>query len=245
MRSASNNLPIILSIFGLVLITESILWLDLVPILSMIRWPAILVGCVVLFAMVTCFFVWQHRRGYPFRFSTRTMMLLALVVAWPFARIVGDIRSEQRLAQSQRQCVEMVFKLMPGALRPGTTLVQMAGRYNDGRRDNPIYSSLVSILSLSILYLQGVNPNEVPYEICYFVIMDLTGSAIGDDELLVIANTQTVRELNLSSTQITDAGLKHLYALHTLRLLNLTGTSVSDSAINALEKALPNLVVQK
>ena len=73
--------------------------------------------------------------------------------------------------------------------------------------------------------------------------LDLANSAIEDDQLILVAKTNTVSEINLTSTKITDAGLEHLHELSSLRLLNLTNTSVTKPAIEALKKKLPNLSV--
>ena len=227
------NVRMLLFIFGFVLLTEWIRWLDLVPILLLIPWTVVFGGFVVLFAMVAFPIVWmQWRRRGRFRFSTRTLLLLAFMVAWPVSRLTGDARVERRRVQAQQQCVEMLMQLTPPAGQ-----ILMSGRYNDGHADHAIKLWLCRIAVL------GLNPNKIPYEICQIKSLDLTNSAIEDDQLILVAKTQTVSEINLTSTKITDAGLMHLHELSSLRLLNLTNTSVSQPAIEALKKRLPNLSV--
>ena len=46
--------------------------------------------------------------------------------------------------------------------------------------------------------------------------------------------------LDLDSTNVTDAGLKHLEGLTGLAELNLYGTQVTDEGVNKLQQALPN-----
>ena len=129
-------------------------------------------------------------------------------------------------------CCRMLMQLTPPAGQ-----ILMSGRYNDGHADHAIKLWLCRIAVL------GLNPNKIPYEICQIKSLDLTNSAIEDDQLILVAKTQTVSEINLTSTKITDAGLMHLHELSSLRLLNLTNTSVSQPAIEALKKRLPNLSV--
>ncbi len=227
------NVRMLLFIFGFVLLTEWIRWLDLVPILLLIPWTVVFGGFVVLFAIMASPIVWmQWRRGGRFRFSTRTLLLLSFMVAWPVSRLSGDARVERRRVESQQQCLEMLMKLTPPAGQ-----ILMSGRYNDGQAKHAVRLWLCRIAVL------GLDPNKIPYEICQINSLDLTNSAIEDDQLRLVAKTQTVSEINLTSTKITDIGLEHLHELRSLRLLNLTNTSASKPAIEALKKRLPNLSV--
>jgi len=232
MRVGLKNLSMIACILALFLLTESIRWLDLIPAILLYRWSLLIGGLVVLFATLAFLFVVLQRRGSKFRFSTRSLLLLAIVVAWPVSRLTSYMREEHQRSQSQKLCFEMVMRLMPVA-----PLIQMAGRYNDGQADNLIQAGLCQIAFL------GLDPNVIPFEVCYITSLDVTNSSFGDDEMLLVANTQTVSNLNLTSTMITDAGLEHLYELHSLKSLNLTNTSVSKTAIEALQKRLPKLAV--
>ena len=53
--------------------------------------------------------------------------------------------------------------------------------------------------------------------------------------------TRPARSLDLSGTQVTDAGLEHLRGLKKLRTLRVRGTTVSSEAVAALRKELPLL----
>ena len=154
------------------------------------------------------------------------------MVAWPVSRLSGDARVERRRVESQQQCLEMLMQLTPPAGQ-----ILMSGRYNDGQAKHAVRLWLCRIAVL------GLDPNKIPYEICQINSLDLTNSAIEDDQLRLVAKTQTVSEINLTSTKITDIGLEHLHELRSLRLLNLTNTSASKPAIEALKKRLPNLSV--
>ncbi len=224
----------LLYVFGIVLLTESIRWLDLIPILLLIPWTVVFGGLVIFFAIVAFPIVWLQWRRRRFRFSTRTLLLLTFMVAWPVSRLASYARVERRRVEAQQQCVEMLKKLTPP---PGQIL--MSGRYNDGHADYAIQRWLCQIAFL------GLSANEVPYEIFQIASLDLTNSAIEDAQLRLVAKTQTVSEINLSSTNITDAGLEHLHELRSLRVLKLTNTSVSKPAIEALKKKFPNLIVEQ
>ena len=50
----------------------------------------------------------------------------------------------------------------------------------------------------------------------------------------------TRKSLDLSNSDITDAGLKHLAGLTALEWLNLDGTGITDAGIKDLRASLPN-----
>ncbi len=50
--------------------------------------------------------------------------------------------------------------------------------------------------------------------------------------------------LNLSRTEITDAGLKHLEGMTHLKLLFISETNVTAAGRKSLEKALPGLDIR-
>jgi hypothetical protein len=52
---------------------------------------------------------------------------------------------------------------------------------------------------------------------------------------------ELVRELDLSDTAVTDAGLEHLKGLHALKELSLKHTRVTEQGIKRLRSTLPNL----
>ncbi len=234
MRLGWPNVRMLSCIFGFVLLTESIGWLDLVPILLLIPWTVVIGGFVFLFAIVAFPFVWLQWRSGGFRYSTRTLLLLACMVAWPVSRLTEEVRVERRRVQVQQQCVEMLMNLRP----PGGQIL-MSGRYNDGHAGGVLQRGLCQIA------FWGIKANRLPYEICHLTSLDLTNSAIEDDQLILVAKTQTVSEINLASTKITDAGLEHIHELSSLRFLKLTNTSVSKPAIEALKKRFPNLNVEQ
>ena len=53
-----------------------------------------------------------------------------------------------------------------------------------------------------------------------------------------------LQTLDLSFTEVGDAGLQYLRGLTQLQLLYLIGTKVSDAGVSDLRKALPNATVE-
>jgi Leucine-rich repeat (LRR) protein len=54
-----------------------------------------------------------------------------------------------------------------------------------------------------------------------------------------------LQRLRLDHTQVTDAGLRHLKGLTRLELLDLDSTQVSDAGVVELQRALPDLKIER
>lgn len=219
-----------------VLLTELIVRSDLVPIMLLVPWQAIAGLVAVLVSIVALVLGLLRWRGWRLQFSTRLLLVLGLVIAWPVSRLTLEARYETNHIRAQQECFDMATNLNPTG--PSFQIL-LAGRYNDGRATNAIQRWLIGQI------MQHVDSSNWRFEIGYLVSMDLAGSNILDDQLAMIAKTQTVQELNLSSTKITDAGLEHLHDLKSLRKLTLTNTDVSNEAVGALSKRLPGLTVAR
>lgn len=173
-------------------------------------------------------------RGWKLQFSTRLLLLLILIVAWPLSRLTLEARHERDRIRAQQECFAMATNF--SSIGPSYQIM-FAGRYNDGSADNAIQRWLIGLI------MQFVDTSNWRFEIGYLVSMDLTGTDILDNQLALIAKTETVQELNLSSTPITDVGLEHLHQLESLRQLTVKNTNVSNEAVDALSKKLPGLTV--
>jgi Leucine-rich repeat (LRR) protein len=69
-------------------------------------------------------------------------------------------------------------------------------------------------------------------------VLDLWTTAIGDESLLIISeNFPKLKELGVSATRITDAGLEHLVNLQDLSALHLNETQITHKGL----AVLPNL----
>jgi len=55
----------------------------------------------------------------------------------------------------------------------------------------------------------------------------------------------TLQQLNLNDTRITDAGLVHLKGLTQLRELVISDTQISDTGFDELQAALPNCMTRR
>jgi len=64
-----------------------------------------------------------------------------------------------------------------------------------------------------------------------------------DSALAQVGRLRRLEELELSSSEVTDAGLKHLMGLTALKKLGLGSTQVTDAGVQELQRALPNLEI--
>ena len=60
-----------------------------------------------------------------------------------------------------------------------------------------------------------------------------------------MAGLKQLQTLNLSGTQVSDAGLKELAGLTELNTLDLTGTKGTDAGVQELKKALPKVEINR
>ena len=72
----------------------------------------------------------------------------------------------------------------------------------------------------------------------------LSYTKITDAGLKELAKLQKLKGLYLSGTQITDAGLKELAKLKKLKYLQLSDTKVTDAGVAELKKALPDCRIE-
>jgi hypothetical protein len=76
------------------------------------------------------------------------------------------------------------------------------------------------------------------------VKLDLTQTEIGDAGLEHLKGLPHLQSLYLG-TEVTDAGLAHLKGLTELRYLNLSRTHVTDAGVQGLQKALPHCTIRR
>ena len=75
---------------------------------------------------------------------------------------------------------------------------------------------------------------------------ELRDSQVTDAGLVHLKGLTKLRELYLDETKVTDAGLEHLAGLTNLQKgLNLTLTQITDAGVAELQKALPNCDISK
>ena len=71
------------------------------------------------------------------------------------------------------------------------------------------------------------------------VALDLTRTEVIDAGLKNLAALKQLKTLDLGGTKVTDAGLKDLATLKQLQVLDLASTKVTDAGVKELAKALP------
>ena len=75
-------------------------------------------------------------------------------------------------------------------------------------------------------------------------VVNLSRTQITDAGLKEVAKLQNLRDLVLIDTQITDAGLKDIAKLQQLRRLRLSNTKITKAGVAELQKALPKCKIR-
>jgi len=74
--------------------------------------------------------------------------------------------------------------------------------------------------------------------------LDLQDAPVTDRGMAVLVGFPKLAELSLAGTRVTDKGVGELAALKELKQLKLHKTAVTRKGIDAIEKALPKLIVR-
>lgn len=74
--------------------------------------------------------------------------------------------------------------------------------------------------------------------------LDLQDAPVTDRGTAVLAGLAKLEELSLAGTRVTDKGVVELATLKDLKQLKLHKTAVTRNGIDAIEKALPKLIVR-
>lgn len=75
-----------------------------------------------------------------------------------------------------------------------------------------------------------------PQELFHLREVDLTSSAVTDDDLQNLQSLPSLRTVQLRRTAITDAGLEHLQSIPKLEKLGLRETKVTDEGMDAIAR---------
>lgn len=75
--------------------------------------------------------------------------------------------------------------------------------------------------------------------------VNLSRSRATDADLVYLRSTPSVHKLDLSNTRVTDKGLKSVKGLKRLSEVKLTGTQVTNVGVEDLQKALPDVKIQR
>jgi YHS domain-containing protein len=75
--------------------------------------------------------------------------------------------------------------------------------------------------------------------------LNLSQTAVGDGGLTHLQHLAKLEYLNLYDTAVGDAGLARLHGLRALRRLYLWQTKATDAGVDALQKALPELTIDR
>jgi hypothetical protein len=72
----------------------------------------------------------------------------------------------------------------------------------------------------------------------------LTGPSVSNEDLRPVQELGSLAVINLAHTNVSDDVVVAMSGLRSLRLLDLTGTQVTDAAIGRLQRALPDCQIQ-
>jgi hypothetical protein len=209
-----------------------------------------------------------HRRW--FRFSLRTLLVLATIASAGF----GWLGLKMRQAQRQRAAVEAIRKskgaifyehqvdsegdIINSQVRPGPNwLRRVVGddffdsvivvRFGPAATDAD-FRDLVAFDRLKGLVVDFDQTDaglaDLP-KLNRLKWLNLDHTRTTDAGLIHLARLNRLEWLNLEDTRTTDAGLIHLARLNQLKTLQLKGTRVTDAGCEKLHKALPNLKIER
>jgi hypothetical protein len=76
-------------------------------------------------------------------------------------------------------------------------------------------------------------------------LLSLDWTRVTDSGLQYLGRLPRLRRLDLGNTQVTDKGLEHLKGLSRLRELYVKNTEVTDAGVAELQRALPDLKIER
>ncbi len=130
-----------------------------------------------------------------------------------------------------------VSDLKPLAALTGLTVLSLAGTQVGD------FKTLAALTGLTVLFLQRTQVSDLKplAALTGLTTLFLEGTQVSD--LKPLAALTGLTTLDLMGTQVSD--LKPLHKLTNLRHLHLHETNVSDEEVEALQKALPNVTIQR
>lgn len=177
------------------------------------------------------------------QFTLRAMLLLTLVCALGLGWIAGERRKVWLEDLAVKEIVQQGYVYRDGDVR----LFSACEDSSPIRWQKRLFGEHVG----SPVRFASVWPGASPEVVEQFRFLRsvsgicLQGVCVHDEHLLTITSLDKVEWLNLSATDITDAGAKQLASLHSLLDLNLDHTEITDDSLQALNRLpLVNLSIR-
>lgn len=162
------------------------------------------------------------------------------------ATLASKALAEQRVHQHPRAAARI--KSYGGEVRPATlggnrtsTEVTINQQWKGGNRG---LRSLRRLFNLHRLQLQSapIDDDSLKYVGCHetLVDLDLTQTQITDKGLVHLKRLVNLEKLTLTNNRVTDEGLAHLKNLTSIKMLRLDGTMITDEGLKHL-RGMKNL----
>jgi hypothetical protein len=205
-----------------------------------------------------------HRR--PYQFTLRTLLIavavfsLLLGLTVPIVKMNVALREYFSFVQQTRSKIESLSLSRPPNIPPGqwqeavdstSNVIGQIYFYPDHggleslkrlckELDEKI-SGQVDLTTLQWVWneCEKAEGRGQVYAVRFRDVRLLTGGPITDDRLPGLWSLDKCLWLDLSNTQVTDAGLEHLRGRTNLRRLHLVNTQVTPEGVKRLQEALP------
>jgi len=212
----------LLAVEGFLLLSEWFQWFAFNEKKGYTVLIAVAAVCVVLVVMLVGLVV-SLLFGWRFQFSVRSLVVLVVAVAVP----LGWFGVKMREAERQRRAVEAIEE-MGGWVQYDHQYDSHWGDFM-GKLEPPVPAWLRRLVGDDLL-------RDVVFVSSWNASTNSTNTSFGDvDHLDHLRALTDLRHLQLSESQVTDAGLKNLTKLRKLELLWLYGTHITDAGLQSIE----------
>jgi len=171
--------------------------------------------CGFLVAAIGPFFCGTRR----LQFRLRTLLLFVLLVAIGFSWIGTKIQRAARRWQTAGELQEAGFQIAYASEFPVINGIDDIGELFNQPGPSWLRNTL------------GFEPFE---DIVFAGVDSSSGITISDDDLVILGKIDSVEMIDLSDSEVTNEGLRHLRKLPNLSYLELSNTKISDAGLEHL-----------
>ncbi len=231
----------LLTVEGCLLLSERLGWFPKGwAVLTAIAAVGVWLLLMLLWYVASLFLRWR------FQFSLRSLLVLTLTVAMPFSWLAVRMQEARKQEEALERAVEDGCIYWSSVSSSPTWLRGLLGDELFKTIDRAGISDVADLERLKEFpQVNGLQffghriTNDDLARLTRFrrwAALDLSESDLNDAGLEHIAGLIELRDLSLVGTQVTDAGLVHLKRLPRLEHLDLSGTKVTDAGLVHLRK---------